>query len=147
MMREAVFNKISHSKGIEGAEVLDLFSGTGMVSLEFISRGASQVVSVDQDARNMALVNTFLKEKAIGNWTIHRMDVFMFLKKCTATFDIIFADPPYDMKNFGSLPQLALPLLKPGGWLLVEHRPGLQFLSPPTEIRKHGSTAMAIFAA
>lgn len=147
MMREAVFNKLSHTKGIEDAEVLDLFCGTGMVSLEFISRGAKHVTSVDKDPKNIANIKDFIQKKSLAPWTAQRMDVFSFIKNCKARFDIIYADPPYDMKDFVSLPELLMPLLQPEGWLLLEHRPGMQFQRIPLEIRKHGSTAIAIFAA
>ena len=61
------------------------------------------------------------------------------------TYDIIFADPPYDLPNLVQLPELALPRLKPGGVFVLEHRPGMVFPVPPVEIRKYGSSAIGIF--
>jgi|JI10StandDraft_1071094.scaffolds.fasta_scaffold581879_2 16S rRNA (guanine966-N2)-methyltransferase len=146
MMREAIFNKLSHTYGIEGMEVLDLFSGSGMVSLEFISRGAAAVLSIDKDAKNIALLKQFVAAKNIQNWQLSKIDVHQFLKTNDREFDIVFADPPYDMKGFAELPTLCMPSLKKGGILLLEHRPGTSFNSQPLELRKHGSSAIAIFA-
>jgi 16S rRNA (guanine(966)-N(2))-methyltransferase RsmD len=147
MMREALFNKLSHTTGIEGMRVLDLFCGSGIVSLEFLSRGAAEVVSVDRDMRNISSLQKFKKEKDLDQWQLHKRDVYAWVKDNTAPFDIVFADPPYDMPNFSQLPNVLLPLLAEDGILIVEHRPGTQFQLAPAELRKHGSSAIAIFAA
>lgn len=147
MMREALFNKLSHTVGIEDMRVLDLFCGSGIVSLEFISRGAAEVVSVDRDIRNISSLQKLKKEKGLDQWELHKRDVYAWVKANTKTFDIVFADPPYDMPNFSQLPNVLLPLLGEDGILIVEHRPGTQFHLVPMELRKHGSSAIAIFAA
>ena len=146
MMREAIFNKLSHTIGIEEMTVLDLFSGSGAISLECISRGAESIVSVDRDFQNIRSLQAIKTKLNCNNWQIKKADVFSFLKKETSFFDIIFADPPYDLNSMQSLPELVLPLLAENGIFILEHRPGMAFEYTPTETRKHGSTAISIFA-
>jgi 16S rRNA (guanine966-N2)-methyltransferase len=52
-VRESLFNTVNHQKGIQDAQVLDLFSGSGIIALEFLSRGAAQVISIDKDKKNI----------------------------------------------------------------------------------------------
>jgi 16S rRNA (guanine966-N2)-methyltransferase len=146
MVRESVFNKLQHTIGIEAQIILDLFAGSGVISLECLSRGAASVTSVDKDSKNTHAMQQIRKEKNLEHWEIMKADVFAFLRKETRHFDIIFADPPYDLTGIQEIPTLAMPLLAEDGLLLVEHRPGTAFHIPPTELRTHGSTAIAIFA-
>lgn len=146
MMREAIFNKLVHNQGIEDRTALDLFTGSGIVSLEFISRGASKVIAVDRDEKNISALKQIQNANQLENLSIQRADVFKFLKNCGELFDYIYADPPYDMPHFQQLADEAVLQLKPGGWLMVEHRPGLQLQGEIVESRKHGSSAITIFA-
>jgi 16S rRNA (guanine966-N2)-methyltransferase len=146
MMREAVFNKLQHSIGIEEQQVLDLFAGSGIVSLECLSRGALAVVSVDKDMQNIRAMESVAKSKELQNWELVRSDVFAFLRNEIRQFDIIFADPPYDLPGIQEIPKLAVSLLSDDGLLMVEHRPGTAFGLKAVETRKHGSSAITIFA-
>ncbi|MBL7810611.1 MAG: RsmD family RNA methyltransferase [Bacteroidetes bacterium] len=147
MVREAIFNKLEHAGGIAGAVVLDLFSGSGIIAMEFLSRGAERVISVDRDGKNQAFQKKNAREFGLSNWEITRADVMKYLPVCNAHFDFVFADPPYDMPGIQQLPALVYPLLKPDGCFVLEHRPDIQFDNTPTETRRYGSTTCSIFAA
>jgi 16S rRNA (guanine(966)-N(2))-methyltransferase RsmD len=103
--KESLFNSITHQYDIENCKVLDLFSGSGCISLEFASRGAKDIVSIDL---NLGCVN-FLKSesKKLGFSQIEtiKADVFKALEGLNSSFDLIFADPPYafNQKQYNDL--------------------------------------------
>lgn len=144
-VREALMNYLSSHYEIPGADVLDLFSGSGIIALEFLSRGAGSVVSLDIDTKNIWYQQEIQKEKNLTTWQVLRGDVFKFLEGIEPKFDIVFADPPYDLSVLVRLPELAVARLKPGGVFVLEHRPGMVFTTTPFEIRKYGSSAIGIF--
>jgi 16S rRNA (guanine(966)-N(2))-methyltransferase RsmD len=127
--KEALFNILTNRIELEGISVLDLFSGLGGMSLEFASRGASQVLSVELQFKN----GQFLKQTA-KSWNdsviqVKRADVFQILKKSFATYDLIFVDPPYDHARIKELPELILSngWLKDDGLLIIEHPKQVDF--------------------
>lgn len=150
-VRESLFNTLAHQKGIENSIILDLFSGSGIIALEFISRGAEAVYSIDLDRKNIRQQKTIATEWDIKSWKI----AFGNALNSTATlekngfdcpkFDIIFADPPYDMPDIQKLHALLFPLLNDGGWLIIEHKPQLVFAQKETLKKEYGSTTMTIF--
>ena len=79
------------------------------------------------------------------NWDIHKRDVFVFLGGNLERFDLIFADPPYDLPNLHLFPQKAMAHLKPGGYLVFEHQPQLILELEPAIKKEYGSTTMSIF--
>jgi 16S rRNA (guanine966-N2)-methyltransferase len=145
-VRESLFNQLTHNSGIESTRVLDLFSGSGIIALEFISRGAAEVVSVDRDVKNIRHQQKICKQKQLGQWQIVKADVLKFVNTDVSGFDYIFADPPYDMPGVQELVRFCLPLLKEDGWLILEHTPSLQFSQEPIDVRNYGSTTCSIFA-
>lgn len=124
MSKEALFNILNNHFNFHGLKVLDLFSGTGNISYEFASRGSGPITSVDGD---MGCVN-FIKKTASEldlDITALKSDVFSYIEKSKSTFDIIFADPPYDLEqtDFEKVIQLIFEheLLDEEGMLIVEH--------------------------
>ena len=124
MSKEALFNILNNHFNFHGLKVLDLFSGTGNISYEFASRGSGPITSVDGD---MGCVN-FIKKTASEldlDITALKSDVFSYIEKSKSTFDIIFADPPYNLeqKDFEKVIQLIFEheLLDEEGMLIVEH--------------------------
>jgi 16S rRNA (guanine966-N2)-methyltransferase len=124
MSKEALFNVLNNHFNFSELKVLDLFSGTGNISYEFGSRGAEPIVAVDGDFGCVK----FIKQTATEfdfNITAIRSDVFSFLEKHKASYDVIFADPPYGMaqKEFEKLIELIFKnkLLYNEGMLVVEH--------------------------
>lgn len=124
MCKESLFNILNNYFNFHGLKVLDLFAGTGNISYEFASRGAGPITSVDGA---MGCVN-FIKKTATEldlDISIIKSDVFKFLEKSKASYDIIFADPPYDLsqENFEKIIELIFEneLLDEEGMLIVEH--------------------------
>ena len=95
--KEGIFNIISNKVDLVGLKILDLFSGSGMVGLEFISRGA-KVTFVEKNVQCVKHISSTLNELNITSKII-KQDVFKFLSNCNSNFDIIFADPPYTINE------------------------------------------------
>jgi len=124
MSKEALFNVLNNHYNLSGLKVLDLFSGTGNISFEFGSRGASSITSIDADFGCIKYIKQVTTEFDFPI-AAQKADVFSFLDKCKTTYDIIFADPPYglEQKIFEKLVQTVFEknLLEPDGMLIVEH--------------------------
>ncbi|HQW41402.1 MAG TPA: RsmD family RNA methyltransferase, partial [Flavobacteriales bacterium] len=87
--KEGLFNVLQHSVPLEGIRVLDLFAGTGNMSLEFLSRGAVDVVSVEQDRKLFAFIQRTIAEIGETGWRVVKEDVFKFLSGHRSKYDII----------------------------------------------------------
>jgi len=130
MAKEALFNVLNNNLNLEGLNVLDLFSGTGSISFEFASRGAENVTSVDINYRSVAFVNKTANELGFECIKGIRADVFRFLAKTPETsFDLIFSDAPYDLKDTEKIPEMIFDRgwLKKNAWLIVEHSKSIDF--------------------
>jgi len=151
-VRESLFNTLNHQKGISETQILDLFSGSGIIALEFLSRGANNVFSIDKDKKNITHQKQIKQSWALESWAIAMGDALTVektLEKCglqMPPFDIIFADPPYDMPNIQGLVSILMPLLAIQGWLIIEHKPQLVFAEQELLKKEYGSTTMTIFA-
>lgn len=147
--RENLFNVIENIVDIEGSTVCDLFAGTGAVSWEFVSRGASRVTAVEQAPVQSAFIRS-VKEK-LGDKTLClvRGDVFRFIDRAAESFDIVFADPPYDNPRFGEIPGLVLEsaLVAPGSIFILEHGKSFDFSTLPGFFRHlvYGSVNFSLF--
>ena len=124
MSKEALFNVLNNHFNFSELKILELFAGTGSISYEFASRGCTPILCVDGD---MGCVN-FIKKTAKEfdfDITALKSDVFKFLEKHKGNYDIIFADPPYGMKQkeFEKIVELIFEneLLDEEGMLVVEH--------------------------
>jgi 16S rRNA (guanine(966)-N(2))-methyltransferase RsmD len=139
----------------DGAEALDLFSGTGSISLELVSRGCSRVVSVELDRDHHRFIQDCMKkltansQEPIANIIPIRGDVFRFLKSCKQQFDFIFADPPYALKELATLPDLVFErqVLKEEALFVLEHGKDYDFSEHPhfVEHRQYGSVNFSLF--
>jgi 16S rRNA (guanine966-N2)-methyltransferase len=147
--KENLFNVLNNYMDFEEASALDLFSGTGSISLELLSRGCSHVVSVERDGSHHAFICKVMKEIKTENCLPLRGDVFKFIKACHETYDIIFADPPYALKEIPAIPDLIFErqLLNEGGLLVLEHGKDHQFEDHPHffEHRSYGSVNFSFF--
>jgi 16S rRNA (guanine(966)-N(2))-methyltransferase RsmD len=135
----------------DGATALDLFSGTGSISLELLSRGCQQVVSVEMDRDHHRFIQDCLKKLDTKACIPIRGDVFRFLKSCKQQYDFIFADPPYALKELPEIPDLVIgrQLLKDGGIFVFEHGKDYDFSNHPhfLEHRSYGSVNFSLFTA
>lgn len=145
-MRESLFNSLVHQFGIEGKRILDLFSGSGIVAAEFLSRDAEKVTSVDLDSKNIFQQKLMQKERMLENWEILKLNIYKFVPQKGEKFDIIFADPPYDIPNIQEFPKMFSEWLSDDGIIILEHKPQLQFHEDYLLKKDYGSTTCTIFA-
>lgn len=135
----------------EEVSALDLFAGTGSITLELLSRGCGKVVSVERDAQHYAFIRQTIEKLGDLNCFTIRADVFRYLAKCHDTFDLVFADPPYALEGLETLPDLVLQghLLKPQGLMVLEHGKHNDFSQHPHFIghRAYGSVNFSLFRA
>lgn len=151
--KENIFNVLTQYIDFEGAVALDLFSGTGSITLELVSRGCSRVVSVELDRDHHRFICECLQKlmsQRDGSFvTPLRGDVFRFIKSCKQQYDFIFADPPYALKELPTIPSLIFEkgLLKEDGVFVFEHGKDHDFSNDPhfVEHRSYGSVNFSIF--
>lgn len=147
--REGLFNLLRSRVDIEGANVLDLFAGTGMVSLEFASRGCASVTCVEMDGRAVRSIQQMFDTFGLDQGQAIRGNALDFIKRALTSFDIVFADPPYDLPEMAELPEriLASGLLEPGGWFILEHgqRTDVSFAPSFKECRHYGHVHFSLF--
>ena len=146
--KESLFNLLTNRMDLEGADVLDLFAGTGSISLECVSRGAREVTAVELAHTQQNFIIATSKSLGINNLHLIRGDVFRYLKACSIRYDLIFADPPYALEELPTLPSLIVPaLLKPGGLFVLEHGEQYDFSGHPhfLDLRTYGSVHFSFF--
>lgn len=147
--KEGLFNVIGSEYEFEDLSVLDLFSGTGSIGLEFISRGAALVDTVEMNPENAAFVRRTASGMGVSNLNVVHCNVFDFLEICTRKYDIIFADPPYALEGLDTLPDKVLvrDILHPDCYFILEHPAGYSFKSHPAFVkeRKYGNVHFTFF--
>ena len=152
--KENLFNVLQYYIDFDEATALDLFSGTGSISVELISRGCSRVIALEQRREHTLFIRSVARElKEEARLQVLQSDVCRYLqasKGSRGQFDFIFADPPYKLKEIATLPQLILSsgLLKEEGVLVVEHPVTYDFSELPhfAEHREYGSVNFSIFS-
>lgn len=146
--KEALFNILSNIIDFDNLQVLDLFSGTGHISLEFASRGNNSITSVDKNFKCIEFLRSISKELNL-EISVLKTDVFDFLKKCSLKFDIIFADPPYDLIDISKIHELVFQsnLLSKNGLLIIEHGPKTKLINLKgfEQLRKYGNVNFSFF--
>ena len=148
--REGLFNILSNIWEFGGLEVLDLFAGTGSIGFEFASRGAQKVDMVELDSKTTMFLKQTAGKLGMENIRVYQSDVLKFIKNCYSAYDIVFADPPYDMEIIPEIPDRVLDsgVLVEEGWFIMEHGRNNSFIEHPRfrEIRKYGNVHFSIFA-
>ena len=122
--KENLFNVLANYLDFEdGVSALDLFAGTGSISIELVSRGCDRVISVEKDRDHHAFICKIMQEVKTDKCIPIRGDVFKFIKGGREQFDFIFADPPYELQGLETIPSLIFEnnLLKEEGLLVLEH--------------------------
>ncbi len=147
--KENLFNVLRAYLDFEETQALDLFGGTGSISLELLSRGCPRVVTVERDRQHFAFIRSCVealdKQAAMPLCT----DALRFIKRCRESFDLVFADPPYALPELPELPEMVLAsnLLAPGALFVLEHGKNYDFSSHPAflEHRAYGSVNFSFF--
>ncbi len=147
--KEGLFNILENNLTLEGLKTLDIFGGTGSISYELASRGATDLTIIEKDSKMFAFIQKTLAELDIKNVKVFKMDVFHFLENCSEKYGFIFAGPPYALKEIGELPMIVRKnnLLEKNGWFVLEHTPANNFEEEPMfkTMRNYGTTIFSIF--
>ncbi|MCP4310832.1 MAG: 16S rRNA (guanine(966)-N(2))-methyltransferase RsmD [Bacteroidetes bacterium] len=147
--KESLFNILLNKYDFEELDVLDLFAGTGSITYEFISRGARTVLALESEQEHYNFIRKSCQEMEMEMVNVIRGDVFRFLKRPYQSFDIIFADPPYDHPLLEKLPDLVFSteILAKGGVFILEHPGSHSFTSHDyfLEQRKYGGVNFTFF--
>ncbi|MES3017556.1 MAG: RsmD family RNA methyltransferase [Bacteroidota bacterium] len=147
--KEALFNILYNQLDFENLKVLDLFSGTGNISLEFASRGVHSVISVDRDFGCYNYLKTIAKQYNLDSVQAVKADVLKYLEAETDKYDLIFIDPPYDLPQMNQMAPTVFrrDILQQGGLLIVEHHSMKKIDNDPhfIEQRKYGSSSFSFF--
>jgi len=147
--KENIFNVIGNLIDLDGKSALDLFAGTGSISFEFLSRGCKEVVCVEKDAAHHAFIKKVKDELKTGQLQAIRADALKYIKSANRMFDLIFADPPYSLKELPQIPELILSqnLLNPNGIFIMEHPKENDFSHLPgfSQRRVYGAVNFSIF--
>lgn len=147
--RENIFNVLENLIDLEGTRALDLFAGTGAISFEFLSRGCAEVTAVEKAAVQYNFIRKVAQQLRADNLRVVRGDALRFVETCAAKFDVIFADPPYDMPGFAEVPGAILgsAMLHEGTIVIVEHSKAHDFSHLPgfREHRAYGSVNFSLF--
>lgn len=148
--RENIFNVMENLVDFEeGPTALDLFAGTGAVTFEFLSRGCSAVTAVEKAATQYNFIRRVAQQLGEEHLTLLRTDALRFIAAATQSYDIVFADPPYDLPGFGDIPGAILNsrLVSEGTLVVIEHSKNYDFSTLPhfIEHRAYGSVNFSIF--
>ncbi|PTT03138.1 16S rRNA (guanine(966)-N(2))-methyltransferase RsmD [Pedobacter sp. HMWF019] len=149
MAKEALFNILYNLYDFEECTVLDLFCGTGNISIEFASRGIPSITAIDKHSGCIYWVKSVIEKYDLPAIDVVKADVFKFLEQHKKSYQIIFADPPYNLPTIPLIPQLVMKnnLLTDNGVLIVEH-PSLLRLEGQAgykETRKYGNSSFSFF--
>lgn len=149
--KENLFNVLgNHIDWEDVNSALDLFGGTGGISFEMVSRGCKKVTCIEMNPAHAAFIE---KTKSVlqvsSELLVLKVDVFKYLKSCRLQYDFIFADPPYDLKNFADIPRIILEngMLNEGAVFVLEHPKEYNFESLPMfwDRRVYGSVNFSLF--
>lgn len=147
--KEGLFNILDNRFFFKGKNVLDLFAGTGSIGYEFLSRGCHRATFVEKSSQHIAIIRDVAQKLKLNNVELIKSDAFLFLKKSTDRFYFIFADPPFDLKNFEEIPNAVFNsnLLDKEGLFIIEHPSNYDFSQHPSfrEKRNYGKVNFSFF--
>lgn len=147
--KENLFNVLRGYIDFEEARALDLFGGTGSISLELLSRGCTSVVTVEADRRHWTFIENCRKTLADEAWRTLCGDALRFIERGGGPFDLVFADPPYALPELAELPGRVMrsALLSQEGIFVLEHGKDHDFSALPHffDHRAYGSVNFSFF--
>ena len=147
--KEGLFNILQNRLALEDIKTLDLFGGTGSISYELASRGASDLTIVEKDTQMYNFIQENIKKLQIENAKVLKLDVFQFLQNCCQEFNFIFAGPPYALGTIDELPKIIIDkkLIAEDGYFVLEHTPRNNYQSYEgySFERNYGTTVFSFF--
>lgn len=147
--KESLFNILANRIDLDDATALDLFAGTGSISIELVSRGCSKVVSIEKEPAHYNFICKVMETVKTDRCLPIKTDVFKYIATCGTQFDFIFADPPYQLENLADIPDLVFGngLLAPDGIFVLEHGSKNNFSDHPhfTDMKVYGSVHFSFF--
>ena len=147
--KEGLFNILQHALEITGLKTLDLFGGTGSISYELASRGATDLTVVEKDNRMYEFIKETAVQMRLENFNVIKSDVFRYINQCQEQFNFIFAGPPYALENIDDLPRLIFEkkLVTKNGWFVLEHTPRNDYKKYPffNSEKNYGTTIFSVF--
>ena len=154
MVRSAIFSMVG-PQAVQGARVVDLYSGTGALGIEALSRGAAWVDFVEGDSRLCRSLRQNLEELGMaGRGRVYRRRVDAALDELDGRYDLVFADPPYDQDPWTWLMDRLErgQLLSQQAVLVLEHHRRLELAQrygklARTRSRRHGDTMISLYVA
>lgn len=150
--KENLFNVLGNLIDWEDLDALDLFSGTGSIAFELLSRGCRHVTAVEKNNAHASFIAKVAKELKTESLQLIRGDAFRYLQSAPSQgFDFIFADPPYSLKELPEVPVLVFErkLLRSDGIFVMEHPREYDFSAHPnfSQHRIYGSVNFTFFQA
>lgn len=147
--KEGLFNILQSNWDLDKVKYLDLFAGTGSLSMEMFSRGCRDITTVDNFDGCIKFIDKTCGEFGVDAIKLVKADVFRFMESSKEQYDLIFAGPPYPLSNLAEIPDIVLEndLLNEEGWFIIEHSPKHNFDKHPNcfHHRNYGKTNFSIF--
>lgn len=147
--KEALFNILENNFDIADLSVLDLFAGTGSITYEFASRGAKRISTVEMNSTHFRFIQQMVRQLDFVQVNPVRSDAYKVIRNPWEAYDLVFADPPFDLDGLENLPALVLDseLLEPGSWFILEHPARMRFSHIPGifDHRHYGSVNFSFF--
>ena len=147
--KEGLFNILQNRIDFDGIKILDLFGGTGCISYELASRGATDLTIVEKDNAMFAFIKKNITDFKIENAKLLKMDVFSYLNTCNEQFDFIFAGPPYALGSIDEIPKIIVEknLIAEDGFFVLEHTPRNNYekFKGFSFVRNYGTTLFSFF--
>lgn len=150
--KEGLFNVLENAIELSELKILDLCAGTGNISLEFASREAGTITSVDTNFNCCRFIQKMIDENNLNQvMNVVKGDVRDFIRRCDQKYDLIFMDPPYEISFYDELIGLIFErnLLLLDGLLVVEHGKKTDFSNHPNfeRVKNYGNVNFSFFNA
>lgn len=147
--KENLFNVLRAYLDFEETRALDLFAGTGSITLELLSRGCTEVVCVERERAHFNFLCKIFRTLNDDAVTPICGDALKFIAKGSRSFDLVFADPPYALREINEIPDRVMGsmLVVPRGLFVLEHGKANDFSQHPNfvEHRAYGSVNFSFF--
>lgn len=147
--KEGLFNILNNRFFFDDLRILDLFAGTGNIAYEFASRGAGEITCVDQNKGCVRFIGEMADDLGANIQPV-QLDAWLFVQKTTTSYNIVFADPPYDWDKHEALAEALIQkgFLKEGGEAIIEHSADTDLSHLPGffEHRKYGHVHFSFFS-